>query len=80
MIEEPTVRAAVYAAGDQLTERLITVLQAHGADPLEARVVARTYYFGVYFGSLEQWHLDGRVRPLATYVRAALATLQRRHP
>jgi AcrR family transcriptional regulator len=77
VIEEPGVRAAVYAAGDQLSERLISLLRAKGADPVEARVIARTYFFGVYFGSLEQWHLDGQKEPLASYVRTALAALQR---
>lgn len=76
VFEEPGVRAAVYAEGDQLSERLIAVLQEQGTDPTKARVIARTYVFGVYFGSLEQWHLDGRIRPLLTYVRAAVAALQ----
>ena len=79
VLEEPTIRAAVYAAGDVLSGRLIAILQSKGIDPTEARVIARTYFFGVYFGSLEQWHLDGRVRPLPTYVRAAVAALQRQH-
>ena len=78
VLEEPTVRAAVYAAGDVLAERLATMLKASGVDATHARVTARTYVFGVYFGALEQWHLDGRPRPLTAYVHAALQVLQ--HP
>lgn len=77
VLEEPTVRAAAYAAGDMLSERLIAILQSKGLDPTEARVTARTYIFGVCFGSLEQWHLDGRIRPLPTYVQASVAAIQR---
>ena len=75
VLEEPTVRAAVYASGDQISERLVTLLHARGVDPTQARVTARTYVFGVYFGALEQWHLDGRDRPLVEYIQAALSTL-----
>jgi len=79
VLGEPTIRAAVYAAGDVLCERILAILQSKGIDPTEARVIARTYIFGVFFGSLEQWHLDGRVRPLLNYVQAAVAALQRQH-
>lgn len=75
VLEEPTVRAAVYASGDVLADRLATMLKASGVDATQARVTARSYIFGVYFGALEQWHLDGRPRPLATYVRAASQVL-----
>jgi len=79
VLGEPQIRVALDAAGNVLSERLTAILWSKGIDPTEARVIARTYVFGVYFGSLEQWHLDGQVRPLSTYFRAAVAALQRQH-
>ncbi|MFG1928848.1 TetR/AcrR family transcriptional regulator [Cryptosporangium sp. NPDC048952] len=77
VLEEPTVRAAVYASGDAISERLVTLLHAQGVDPIQARVTARSYFFGIYFGALEQWHLDGRDRPLTAYVKTAVSALRR---
>ncbi|WP_433258708.1 TetR/AcrR family transcriptional regulator [Streptosporangium sp. CA-135522] len=76
VIEEPAVRAAVYTALDDASERLASLLRSKGADPAQARVTARAYWFGVYFGALEQWHLDGRTRPLAHYVQEGLSVLR----
>ncbi|MEV4221917.1 TetR family transcriptional regulator [Nonomuraea sp. NPDC049725] len=75
VLEEPAVRAAVYGSLDQAAERLATQLRDRGAPPGDARVVARTFWFGVYFGSLEQWHLEGRSRPLLDYVLAGMTAL-----
>ncbi|MEU4509174.1 helix-turn-helix domain-containing protein [Nonomuraea wenchangensis] len=76
VLEEPPVRAAVYAALEEGSRGLADLLRAKGMTATAARVTARTYWFGVYFGSLEQWHLDGRVRPLPDYVTEALAALR----
>ncbi|MFC4061471.1 TetR/AcrR family transcriptional regulator [Planomonospora corallina] len=82
VLEEPAVRAAVYTALDDLAGRLAAALRSRGAekgseaaDPTRARVIVRAYLFGVYFGALEQWHLDGRARPLPDYVREGSAAL-----
>ncbi|MEV4553362.1 TetR/AcrR family transcriptional regulator [Nonomuraea wenchangensis] len=76
VLEEPPVRAAVYAALEEGSRGLADLLRAEGVTATAARVTARAYWFGVYFGSLEQWHLDGRVRPLPDYVTEALAALR----
>jgi AcrR family transcriptional regulator len=75
VLEEPAVRGAVYAALDEGASRLAVQLGAAGLSPTQARVTARTYWFGVYFGALEQWHVDGRRRPLQAYVRDGLSVL-----
>ncbi|MEU4159277.1 helix-turn-helix domain-containing protein [Actinoplanes sp. NPDC026670] len=75
VIEEPVVRAAVYATLDELVERFVPVLILRGNTPNQARVLARGYLFGVYFGALEQWHRDGRSRPIGDYAREAMAAL-----
>ncbi|TDD23226.1 TetR/AcrR family transcriptional regulator [Nonomuraea diastatica] len=75
VMEEPSVRAAVYGALDEEAERLTALLRDAGESPARARVIARSYLFGAYFGALEQWHLDGRSRPLGDYVRDGLAAL-----
>lgn len=75
VMEEPSVRAAVYASLDREADRLTALLRERGAGPAKARVTARAYWFGVYFGSLEQWHLDGRTRPVLDYVDEALTVL-----
>ncbi|MEU8244163.1 helix-turn-helix domain-containing protein [Actinoplanes missouriensis] len=72
VLEEPTVRAAVYATMDAMVERIAAALAEHGHGPTPARVLARTYIFGVYFGALEQWHSDGRTGDISDYVREAL--------
>jgi AcrR family transcriptional regulator len=76
VIEEPVVRAAVYAAMDSVAEQIADALAAHGRTRNEARVLARTLLFGVYFGALEQWHRDGRKRPIGEYAREAMAALR----
>ncbi|WP_220449625.1 TetR/AcrR family transcriptional regulator [Nonomuraea longispora] len=75
VLEEPSVRAAVYGALDGAAERLAALLRDAGESPARARVIARSYLFGAYFGALEQWHLDGRSRPLRDYVREGAAAL-----
>jgi AcrR family transcriptional regulator len=75
VIEEPIVRAAVYATLDELVDRFVPVLISRGHVPNRARVLARTYLFGVYFGALEQWHRDGREQPIGDYAREAMAAL-----
>jgi AcrR family transcriptional regulator len=75
VLEESAVREAVYTALDDLAERLVAALRSKGVNPTRARVTARAYLFGVYFGALEQWHLDGRVRPLLDYVNTGAAVL-----
>ncbi|WP_207620961.1 TetR/AcrR family transcriptional regulator [Streptosporangium minutum] len=77
VLEEPAVREAVYTALDDLAERLVAALRSKGVTPTQARVTVRAYLFGVYFGALEQWHLDGRVRPLPDYVQQGSAVLAR---
>ncbi len=75
VLEEPTVRAAVYATMDDMVERITTALADRGRGPTPAKVLARTYIFGVYFGALEQWHNDGRTAPIGGYVREALEAI-----
>ncbi|WP_165974540.1 TetR/AcrR family transcriptional regulator [Nonomuraea deserti] len=75
VMEEPSVRAAVYGALDEEAERLTVLLRDAGESPARARVIARSCMFGAYFGALEQWHLDGRSRPLRDYVREGITAL-----
>jgi AcrR family transcriptional regulator len=75
VIEEPVVRAAVYVTLDALVDRFVPVLISRGTPPNQARVLARSYLFGVYFGALEEWHRDGRKRPIGDYAREAMAAL-----
>ncbi|MEV4101179.1 TetR family transcriptional regulator [Nonomuraea sp. NPDC049649] len=75
VLEEPAVRAAVYGSLDEAAERLAARLRERGDSPAQARVVARAFWFGVYFGSLEQWHLEGRSRPLLDYVLEGMSAL-----
>ncbi|WP_433527965.1 TetR/AcrR family transcriptional regulator [Micromonospora sp. CA-263727] len=78
VLEEPTIRAAVYATMDAMVERVAAALADRGHGPTPAKVLARTYLFGVYFGALEQWHHDGRTRPIGDYVREALEAIPAR--
>jgi AcrR family transcriptional regulator len=73
---EPSVRRAACAALDRASQR-IAPLMATRADMTEtqARVAANALVFG-YFGALEQWYLDGGVRPIATYVEEGLLPLR----
>lgn len=41
----------------------------------QARVTANALVFG-YFAALEQWYLDGGVRPIADYVEEGMAPLR----
>jgi hypothetical protein len=41
----------------------------------QARVAANALVFG-YFAALEQWYVDGGVRPVAEYVEEGLAPLR----
>jgi AcrR family transcriptional regulator len=75
VMEEPVVRAAVYATMDSIADRIAAILTDRGHSPTQARVRARTYIFGAYFGALAQWHLDGRTRPIGEYAREALTVL-----
>jgi AcrR family transcriptional regulator len=76
VMEEPVVRAAVYATMDSIADRVAAVLRERGEGPTQALTRARSLVFGVYFGALQQWYLDGRTRPVETYARDALAVLQ----
>ena len=77
---EPSVRRAACAALDQASQR-IAPLMATRADMTgtQARVAANALVFG-YFGALEQWYLDGGVRPIATYVEEGLLPLRKIWP
>ncbi|HEU5385272.1 MAG TPA: helix-turn-helix domain-containing protein [Streptosporangiaceae bacterium] len=74
--QEPSVRRAACAALDRASQR-IAPLMATRADMTEtqARVAANALVFG-YFGALEQWYLDGGVRPIATYVEEGMLPLR----
>ena len=74
ILQEPSVRVAINAELDDYAEQLIPDLQQRGHSPLKARVLARSLVFGVYFGSLEQWYLDGSVRPLRDVFYDALTS------
>jgi hypothetical protein len=78
--QEPSVRRAACAALDRASQR-IAPLMATRADMTEtqARVAANALVFG-YFGALEQWYLDGGVRPIAQYVEEGLLPLRRIWP
>lgn len=60
---------------DAMVDRIAAALADRGHAPASARVLARTYIFGVYFSALEQWHDDGRTRPIGEYVREALEAI-----
>jgi hypothetical protein len=47
-----------------------------GMTETQARVAANALVFG-YFAALEQWHADGGVRPIATYVEEGLQPLRK---
>ena len=77
VMEEPVVRGAVYAVLDRISGRVAERFRGRGMTATQARVAARTYTFGVYFGALEQWHEDGARRPVAEHVREGLDALGR---
>lgn len=73
---EPTVRLAVYASLDQASNRIAASLVAgRGMPQTKARVAAHAFVFG-YFAALEQWYLDGGVRPIADYVDDGMSVLR----
>lgn len=73
---EPSVRAAACAALDRAGQRIAPLMTAGGRmTETQARVAANALVFG-YFGALEQWYLDGGVRPIAHYVEEGLRPLR----
>jgi AcrR family transcriptional regulator len=75
--QEPSVRRAACAALDQASRRIVPIMATRaGMTETQARVAANALVFG-YFAALEQWHLDGGVRPIATYVEEGLRPLRR---
>jgi AcrR family transcriptional regulator len=74
--QEPSVRMAVCAALDRASQRLAPLMATGGRlTETQARVTTNALVFG-YFAALEQWHRDGGVRPIATYVEEGLAPLR----
>jgi AcrR family transcriptional regulator len=74
--QEPSVRLAVYASLDRASNRIAASMAARrGMSPTTAHVAAHAFVFG-YFAALEQWHLDGGVRPIADYVDEGMSVLR----
>jgi len=74
--QEPSVRMAACAALDRASQRIAPLMMAGGRmTETQARVAANALVFG-YFGALEQWYLDGGVRPIAHYVEEGLRPLR----
>lgn len=73
--EEPSVRTAVCANLDRAGQRIAPLLVGSGLSATRARVAANALVFG-YLGALEQWHLDGAKRSVASYVEDGLAPLR----
>jgi AcrR family transcriptional regulator len=74
--QEPSVRTAVCAALDRASQRIAPLMMTGGRlTETQARVAANALVFG-YFGALEQWYLDGGVRPIAHYVEEGLQPLR----
>lgn len=74
--QEPSVRRAACAELDRASQRLVPILATHGGmTETRTRVAANALVFG-YFAALEQWYLDGGVRPIATYVAEGLDPLR----
>ena len=74
--QEPTVRLAVYASLDLASNRIAASLVAsRGMPQTQAHVAAHAFVFG-YFAALEQWYLDGGVRPIADYVDDGMSVLR----
>jgi AcrR family transcriptional regulator len=75
--QEPSVRMAACAALDRAGARIAPLLAGSGGmTETQARVAANALVFG-YFAALEQWHADGGVRPIATYVEEGLQPLRK---
>ncbi len=78
--QEPSVRMAACAALDRAGSRIAPLLVTSGGmTETQARVAANALVFG-YFATLEQWYLDGGVRPIATYVDEGMQPLRRIWP
>jgi AcrR family transcriptional regulator len=73
--KEPSVRTAFCASLDRASQRIAPLMAGGSLTPTQARVAANALVFG-YFSALEQWYLDGGVRPVATYVEEGLAPLR----
>ena len=74
--QEPSVRLAVYASLDRASNRIAASMQAQGGmSQTRTRVAAHAFVFG-YFAALEQWYLDGGVRPIADYVDDGMSVLR----
>lgn len=74
--QEPSVRSAVHASLGRVAARLAEALRTgRGMSVVESRVVAAALVFG-YFAALEQWHVDGGVRPIRSYVEEGLSALR----
>ena len=74
--QEPSVRMAACAALDRASQRIAPMLAGRGElTETQARVAANALVFG-YFAALEQWYLDGGVRPIAGYVEDGMAPLR----
>jgi len=75
--QEPSVRMAACAALDRAGQRIAPLMVAHGGlTQTQARVAANALAFG-YFAALEQWYLDGGIRPIATYVDEGMQPLRK---
>ncbi|WP_350273882.1 TetR/AcrR family transcriptional regulator [Kribbella sp. HUAS MG21] len=73
--KEPSVRTAVGATLDRASQRIAPLMADGRRTETQARVAANALVFG-YFAALEQWYLDGGVRPVAEYVEEGLAPLR----
>ncbi|MEV6272403.1 helix-turn-helix domain-containing protein [Kribbella sp. NPDC051936] len=73
--KEPSVRTAFCASLDRASQRIAPLMVGGRLTGTQARVAANALVFG-YFSALEQWYLDGGVRPVAEYVEEGLAPLR----
>jgi hypothetical protein len=74
--QEPSVRTAVCATLDRVSRRIAPSMAVGGGrTETQAHVAANALVFG-YFGALEQWHLDGGIRPIAHYVEEGMQPLR----
>ncbi|GAA1588512.1 MULTISPECIES: TetR/AcrR family transcriptional regulator [Kribbella] len=72
---EPSVRTAFCASLDRASQRIAPLMTGGHLSETQARVAANALVFG-YFSALEQWYLDGGVRPVAEYVAEGLDVLR----
>lgn len=73
--KEPSVRTAFCASLDRASLRIAPLMAGGRLSETQARVAANALVFG-YFAALEQWYLDGGVRPVAEYVEEGLSPLR----